>query len=183
MVALAWVMKTYCRTGMAGAKISGRPSSSAQLRSWAMVYETLMPCETVSQGSTRMGMFSAEAALLVRRRVIASVICALTGAEEVCYGALPRGLRKPLPSARSQWFCLRPADWRWAGRRRQRAGQTAVDGRRTRAREEYSDQPNGHSWSLCHKRIRHPPTKPGQSGSVLHSRVAPAVSPRRRMRT
>lgn len=49
----------------------------------------LTPCETVSQGSTRTGLCFAEAALLVRRRVIPIVICALTGAEEVCYWPSP----------------------------------------------------------------------------------------------
>lgn len=69
---------------------------------------TLTPCDTVSQRLARMGMCSAEAAHLVRRRVIPSVICVLPGAERVCYGALPRGPASPCqPLAHNGFVCGR----------------------------------------------------------------------------
>lgn len=65
LVALAWVMKTYCRSGMARARIHGHPASTTQLKSPGDGLQMLMPCETVSQGSTRTGVCFAEAALFV----------------------------------------------------------------------------------------------------------------------
>lgn len=136
----------------------------------------LTPCETVSQGSTRTGLCFAEAALLVRRRVIPNVICALTGAEEVCYGPSPGPPQAPgirlltmVLSAAGRWVKGRAPTSR-ADRHRRGAGPGP--------RQEYPDQHDEHSWSPCYVRIRHPPTKSVQAGSIVHSRVPPAVSPK-----
>lgn len=81
---------------------------STQLRPWGNWLRILTPCKTVSQGSTRTGLCFAEAALLVRRRVILNVICARTGAEEVCYGPSPGAPQAPEhPSAHNALVCGR----------------------------------------------------------------------------
>lgn len=86
------------------------PSKQYAAQIWGSGLRMLTPCETVSQGSTRTGLCFAEAALLVRRRVTPNVICALTGAEEVCYGPSPGppqapGIRLPTiaSSAAGRW--------------------------------------------------------------------------------
>lgn len=152
------------------------PSKQYSAQNMGNGLRMLKPCETVSQGPTRTGLCFAEAALLVRRRVIPNVICALTGAEKVCYGPSPGPPQAPgYPSAHNGLVCGRQMD---DGQGPSEQGRPTSTGRRTRAREEYPDQHDEHSWSPCYVRIRHPPTKSVQNGSIVHSRGPPAVSPK-----